>query len=104
MVDDGKAVNLSTITREVRLMCSALGDAAINAHRVRFIANEIGSYRPSRLRLAATMRKLRTEHETLPPVETIIAALHAVTDREMTDVARLGAIWRNDQEAEQVTE
>ena len=75
------------------MMCASFGSDARDAGLVKALSFEIASLRPSRLRVAAAVRKLRHEHETFPSPTTIIATINEVSDADLIATAAVTLAW-----------
>ena len=74
-------------------MCASFGSDACDARLVEALSLEIASLRPSRLRAAAAVRKLRHEHETFPSPTTIITTIDEVSDADIIATAAVTLAW-----------
>ena len=75
------------------MMCASFGSDACDARLVEALSLEIASLRPSRLRAAAAVRKLRHEHETFPSPTTIITTIDEVSDADIIATAAVTLAW-----------
>jgi len=75
------------------MMCGSFGSDACDARLVEALSFEIASLRPSRLRVAAAVRKLRHEHETFPSPTTIITTIDEVSDADIIATAAVTLAW-----------
>ena len=75
------------------MMCGSFGSDACDARLVEALPFEIALLRPSRLRVAAAVRKLRHEHETFPSPTTIIATINEVSDADLIATAAVTLAW-----------
>src|SRR6516225_9360723 len=75
------------------MMCASCGSDACDARLVEALSLEIASLRPSRLRAAAAVRKLRHEHETFPSPTTIITTINEISDAYTIATAAVTLAW-----------
>jgi hypothetical protein len=92
--DNNGSASLSEIVRQVRMLCAGYDSDACDARLIAAIATEVAALKPSRLRLAAACRRLRSSCLESPSIAIIVETIGAVDEQDIAQVAAIAAAWR----------
>jgi hypothetical protein len=84
---------LSDVVRVLRLLLASFAPDMMPQGFIEAASIEVAAHRPSRLRLSAAMRRLRSSFEEVPTVADIIEAVRDVDAEEIAQAAAVAAAW-----------